>query len=459
MAGSKKTLSLLSLVMINVIAIDNIRSLPFGAIFGKGMLACYGLVILTFLIPSALITMELATAWPNKGGLYVWVREAFGESYGFVCIWLQWICNIIWYPAMLMFLLNIASDTFHIDILSHAGISWLAIVGLFALASLANLPGMAFSGRLSTIAAVIGTLLPMLFLTLSALWWWHQGRPLALPLESSHWIPDMKALGHNDAFLGLFFGLIGIEMSAVHADEVKDPEKTFPAAVVYSLLLIVLSLIASSYAIAMVLPADQLSLIQGIYAALARFCQATGLAFLLPYLMCCIILGGLGNLATWIIGPSKGLMVAIQDGNRLTFLAKTNKAGVPLVILGIQLIMVALLSALLLAFPTNTVYSLLTVMAAEVSLLVYVLFFAAAGKLRQKYPHRPRPFRISSGFKALRFCQLLGTLSCLGFFVLGMLPPQSVSNPWQYELSLLLGMLALMLPAIWVFHNITKPTP
>ena len=51
-----------------------------------------------FFIPTALVSAELGTGWPNRGGIYVWVREAFGKKFSFFIIWLIWIFNVIWYP-------------------------------------------------------------------------------------------------------------------------------------------------------------------------------------------------------------------------------------------------------------------------------------------------------------------------------------------------------------------------
>ena len=59
------------------------------------------IVAVVFLLPSALISAELATGWPEDGGVYVWVKEAFGERLGFVAVWAQWIENVIWFPSIL----------------------------------------------------------------------------------------------------------------------------------------------------------------------------------------------------------------------------------------------------------------------------------------------------------------------------------------------------------------------
>lgn len=80
MNQSKKVLSVFSLVMINVIAVDSLRTLPISAKLGASLISYYVVAALTFFIPIALVAAELATAFPNTGGIYVWVREAFGKK-------------------------------------------------------------------------------------------------------------------------------------------------------------------------------------------------------------------------------------------------------------------------------------------------------------------------------------------------------------------------------------------
>ncbi len=103
-SSSRRVLSTLSLVMINIIAVDNLRSLSISATYGLSLFSFYLLAALLFFIPSILVTAELATAWPNTGGVYIWVREAFGLRWSFLTIWLQWIYNIVWYPTIFSFI-------------------------------------------------------------------------------------------------------------------------------------------------------------------------------------------------------------------------------------------------------------------------------------------------------------------------------------------------------------------
>jgi len=82
---SRRSLSVFSLIMINIIAIDSLRNIPAAAEYGFSILFYYAVAATTFFIPSALVSAELATGWPKTGGVYIWVREAFGPHWGFFC--------------------------------------------------------------------------------------------------------------------------------------------------------------------------------------------------------------------------------------------------------------------------------------------------------------------------------------------------------------------------------------
>ena len=104
--GNRKLLGVFSLAMINLAVIYSVRGLPLMAEEGCAVLSFMALSALFFLLPVSLVTAELASAWPPQGpgGVYVWVREALGERWAFLAIWLQWSENVIWFPTVLSFI-------------------------------------------------------------------------------------------------------------------------------------------------------------------------------------------------------------------------------------------------------------------------------------------------------------------------------------------------------------------
>jgi glutamate:GABA antiporter len=104
MAAPIKMLGPFALAMMSVAAIISLRSLPFMASFGFSAVLLYLAAAVGFLLPSSLVCAELASTWPRAGGMYRWISLAFNEQTGFFAIWLEWINNVISFPATLTFL-------------------------------------------------------------------------------------------------------------------------------------------------------------------------------------------------------------------------------------------------------------------------------------------------------------------------------------------------------------------
>ena len=103
-----RVLGVYRLAALTMAAVIGIRNLPQMAEYGWASIGFYGLTTVVFFIPVALVSAELATGWPQRGGIYIWVREAFGGRSGFLAIWMQWVSGIPWYPAVLAFLAAMA---------------------------------------------------------------------------------------------------------------------------------------------------------------------------------------------------------------------------------------------------------------------------------------------------------------------------------------------------------------
>lgn len=451
-----QVLGVFSLVMINVIAVDSLRSLPFSAEYGFSLVFYYLFAALVFFLPVALVSAELATTWPNKGGIYVWVREAFGEMWGFVVIWLQWVYNIVWYPTILSFIAGAIAFLVDPELAESKVFMLTVVMIIFWGSTLVNCLGMRASSWVSTFGALFGTLVPMIFIVILGVVWLWQGKPIQITFSHLDFFPDLTDPTMLVFLVALVFGLVGIEMSAVHADEVRNPGRAYPRAILYSTLIILTSLILSSLAIALVVPRSDLSVVTGLVQAFKIFLDAFHLGWLSPVITLMIIIGGVGGVATWIIGPTKGLFVAAQDGNAPAFLSRVNSKGVPVNVLMVQAVIFTVLCTVFLLMPTvSSSYWLLTAMTAQLAMVVYIALFFAAICLRYKYPDRERPYRIPGGKFGLWLVCLLGLLSCLFVIGLGFVPPKQieVGNVDVYEIILVAGGLLLSAPPLVLYYR------
>lgn len=451
---SKKTLGVFALTMINVIAIDNLRSLPASANFGFSLVTYYVIATLFFFIPVALISAELATVWPNKGGIYVWVKQAFGELWGFFVIWLQWIFNVVWYPTQLTFVATVAANLIDPSLANNQWYTICMITTIFWLSTFINCFGMRISSMVSIIGAIIGTIIPMTVIIFAGIYWLWQGFPINTDISWISLWPDFHKQNNLAFLIAMVFGLVGIEMSAVHADEVKNPEHSYPRAILYSTLIIFLTLVFASLAIAIIVPNNHLDLINGLSQAFNLVLPSSIRSWANPILNICIIIGATSAVATWVIGPTKGLLVAAEDDHAPKWILKKNKYDVPVYILLGQAILFTLLSVFYVFLPVKTAYFLLTILATQLSLILYVVFFAASLALRKKRNSLKHGYKIPGGTPMVWVLACLGITTCICVIILGFIIPEDleITNLYTYILSLLIGIPVLCLPPFIIHY-------
>lgn len=442
-SSHKKSLKVFQLVMINVIAVDSIRTLSFSAVYGFSLVFFYLLMGLFFFLPTALVSAELGTGWPSRGGLYVWVREAFGRRLSFAVIWLNWLYNVIWYPTILALMAGTFAYLFDPELANNKLYMGLSVLLLFWAVTGINCLGMKASSFLSTLGALLGTILPMLFIGCLGVVWLFQERPMQIEFTWAEFFPHNGAGEDNLAFLtSVLFGLMGLEMAATHAREMHNPMRDYPKSLFISLIIILVTIVMGSLAIALVVPSQDLSLATGVIQAFQIFVNAYGLPWLLPVIAAAICLGGLSCVGAWVIGPAKGLLVASEDGALPSYFTRTNKQGVPVRILIAQAILVSSLCLSFILMPTvNSSYWILSVITAQLALLVYMGLFAAALRLHHRKPHVGRSFRIPGGRLGVHLVCFSGLCICFSVILIGFIPPAQIpfSNTFLYEATLILG--------------------
>jgi putative glutamate/gamma-aminobutyrate antiporter len=453
-----KPLGVFTLVMINVIAVDNLRSLTVGAQYGFALVFFYLLAAILFFIPTILISAELATGWPNTGGVYVWVREAFGPRLGFLTIWLQWIYNVVWYPTIFTFIAGIVAYLIHPELVNNTAYILSFVLSAFWLVTLFSCLGLKVSGVLSIVGAIIGTLIPMLFIISLGLCWLYLGNASQIKFTWQEFFPNANHFVNIAFFTNILFGLMGMEMSAVHAGDVENPKRDYPRALCYSGIIILATLILSCLAITIVVPAHELNLISGLLDAFNIFFAAYHLDWFTPIVATLIIIGSLCGVAAWIIGPARGLFIASQDNNLPRFLQKKNNKNMPVGILITQGVIVTFLCMIFFVMPNaNSSYWVLSNLTAQLALLFYILMFAAAIRLRYKYPHTARAFQIPGGKWGIWLVSGVGIITCCAAIIVGFFPPSQIAlgDVVCYELILILGIIVLCLPPFFIHRRST----
>lgn len=462
MARKKHALTVFSLTMITVGSVDSIRNLPATALFGSQLLVFFLIGAIFFLVPTALVSAELASGWAKQGGIYVWIKEAFGKKWGFLAIWLQWIENVIWYPTILSFVAGTIGYLIHPALADNPWFLWAVIVFSFWGVTFVNLKGMRSSAFFSNLCAISGLLLPMTLIIGLGIAWLLGGNHSEIDFHFEAMLPHFQDSSIWVSLTAIMMSFCGIEIATVHANDVENPQKAFPRALIYSVGIILVTLVLGSLAIAVVLPHDDINLVAGIMQAFHAFFGRYGLLWFMPFVAIMLVMGGLGSVSNWIIAPTKGLLVAGADCHLPAVLLETNSEEAPVLLLLLQAVIVTFLSGFFLFMPSvNGSYWLLTALAAQLYMLMYLIMFIAVIKLRIEQPLVPRAFRIPGGLLGLSFVAGMGIIGTLVTLFVSLMPPDSINvgSFFRYECTLLSGLfLMCFLPFMTLWFTRRQPT-
>ncbi len=327
-------------------------------------------------LPTAFMIGELASALPEEGGYYAWVRHALGNFWGFQEAWLSLLASVFdmaIYPTLFVLYLDRLFPWFS---LNHRGI----LVGVLVVATCAalNIAGI----------KVVATTSLWLFVLLSA--------PFAIIVVLAPF--KYGALAHIAAspstvqvdliggLLVAMWNYMGWDNASTIAAEVDRPQRTYPRAILASVLLV---------AVSYVLPVAAMWLTRlsptawetGSWADIAGMLGG-------PLLRTGLVLGGMmsafGMFNALVMSYSRLPYAMAQDGMLPAAFAKvTGRAQSPWV----SILVLSAGWALCLGFGFERLVTL-DILIYGLSLL---LEFVALVVLRITQPALPRPFRVPGG--------------------------------------------------------------
>ena len=380
--------------------------------------------------------------------MYSWVKHAFGQRWGFIAVWLQWVENVPFFPAILSFVAATCAYLISPALASNKLFLLSFVLFVFWALTLVNIFGIRLSAKFSGICTAIGLLIPMVLLISMGGIWYLTGHPLAVHLTSANMIPHFNHLSVWVTMQGVLLSLCGIELATVHAKDTINPQRSFPLALLISVVVIIITLVMGSLSIAWVIPVEKLSLVSGIMEAFNHFLNAYHAHWVLPILGVMIAIGSIGGVNSGIIAPTRGLRIACEDENLPKKLTAHNRHGTPATLLLLQAVLVSLIiSAFFLIPSVNGAYWLLSVLAAQIYMLMYIIMFLASLTLKWKDKQTPTHYKIPGGRLGHMIIGTLGLIGASVAFLICFIPPSNlhIGKLSHYEIMLVAGLLTLVL--------------
>jgi len=342
-----------------------------GAGFGKAILI---LLVLPFLwcLPTALMIGELASAIPAEGGFYIWVRRALGPFWGYQEGWLSLSASIFdmaIYPAIFVLYLGKFSPSLTDG---WRGYAWsLAVV---ALCCAWNLRGAPQVGEDSVWMFVL-LLAPFVVFVVLAVWHWWGAHPAV------QWTQPASEEALSTAVLVAMWNYMGWDNASTIAQEVENPQRNYPRAMVAATGLVAVTYILPLGAMALAGLSPR-SFSTGDWTTAARAVGG-------PLLGLAVVAGGaitgVGMFNALVMSYSRLPMAMAEEGMLPLVVARRNSRGVPWV----SVVLCGLAWGLALKLPFERLISIDLILYGSSLLLEFVALVV----LRVREPNLERPFK------------------------------------------------------------------
>lgn len=454
-------LGLFGFLMITVSMVVSIYIYPTFATSGFSMIFFLLFAGILFFMPVCLTAAEMGTGgsgWSNAG-VFSWGTAALGERWGFMMIYLQFMQISIGFVAMLYFISGAISFLFDNPAINSPGwIQFLIIFLIFWIITLASRGGTKITKYFASYGFIFGVIIPLIFLIIMGIVYLSGGNHVEIQFTENKFFPNFEQLGTIVALASFILSFMGTEASAVHVNHLAKPTRNYPLAILILAILTITIGSLSGLTIAITIPQSQISLNAGLLEAFKYLLDFYGVGWIRYPIAILISLSAIGEIASWVNGPVRGMLFAAQNGILHPKMSKMNKHNMPINLMWVQGILVSFWTVLLtfgsvgggnIAFFTAVALTVITY------LTMYVLLFISYLVLKTKYPDNPRKFKLPAWLGWIVY--LLGMACAIfAFFTTFAKPAQLQASDYGNYLIILVCAYIVIFAIPHILYSIAK---
>ena len=370
------------------------------------------IMLIGFFVPYGLISAELGTQYPSEGGLYTWIKKAFGKKWAGRVAWYYWVNFPLWVASLADLVTSYLMQMLGVDM------TWQLVLAIqvfyIALVSILGVLRISQSAWVSNLGAIVKFIFMAGLGALGIYVLVTQGsaNPITsftdlLPLYNPDGGIDFTGLGFVSLII---FNMLGFEVVSTFSNDMTNPKKEIPKAIILGGILIAIFYLLPSFGIGVAIPLEELSTDTGLLDSYSTLLSIIGFSAGLSKAII-VIVGGLfiytlvANISSWSFGVNSVVAYAAEDGTFPKSWAKRNKNGVPYVVsiwTGIVALIISVAGILIANFApegseiTNLFWTFFSLSLVTL-LLSYVPMFIAFLKLHKKGPQVKNGYWISGG--------------------------------------------------------------
>jgi glutamate:GABA antiporter len=425
----KRGIRFRDLALFYVVSGLSVRWTATAAAAGPSILIVWIAALTCFFIPLAASVMELSSRHPDEGGIYVWAREAFGDFAGFIAAWTYWMSNLPYFPGVLYF--GAASALFAFGPRGRAlnasplyfvafALVWLAIITLL------NIRGVDAGKWLNNVSS-LGCFLPLsVLLVLAAVSYARFGPATHFTWAAltPHWSLDNAVF-----WSGVFFAFGGVEAGSAMGDEIQNPRRTIPFAILVGGSVLAFGYIAGTAALLVALPSSAVGGPDGFVNGIHQLSAQLGLGWLLAPVALLVGLNSVGSAAAYLSSTSRLPFVAGIDRYLPAAFGSIHPRyrtpWVGIAVYGGAGALVALLGQA--GTSVRGAYDVLVSMTIIAYFLPYLFLFAAMIRVQSR-PAGPEVRRVPGGRPVATTLASVGFVSTAVTVVLSVIPGADETN-------------------------------
>ncbi len=390
MQNKKKKFRLFDAVLMSVVVIMVVESVAPAAAIGPSQYFWWIFLLILFFIPYGLVSSELGTTYAGDGGLYDWVRKAFGPRWGGRLAWLYWVNYPIWMSSLAVLFVEVAKQIFQLKFNSFASIL-IQLIFIWTVVFVGNKP-VSESKWIMNLAAFAKI---FIILSLGLLGVYVAiTRGVANSFSINNLLPTFNLSGLSNLSV-IIFNFLGFEVVATMSGDMDNPKKQIPQAIIYGGIMIAFFYLISAFGIGVAIPTSRLSsstgLIESFILLIGKmnwFVILIGIFFLYNLI---------SEMVSWALGVNYVADYAAKDHSLPTIFGKEDSKGMPIGTGYLNGIVATILVIAAPLIPNQNVFWSFFSLNVIALLLSYTMMFPAFWKLRQQDPNTERPFKIPGG--------------------------------------------------------------
>ena len=308
MSDGKKKLSFLTVISTIICVVFVCEAAAPAAAIGNQQFFWWIFLILTFLLPYGMVVAELGTTYDGEGGIYDWVRDGLGDKWGARISYYYWVNYPLWIASLATMFPDILGMVFGVEfnLIAKIGIdlAFVWIVYLMGCSKAADSEWVLNGGAVIKVAvAVIVGALGI---------WYAMENGFANDMSAATFLPELtntNALGYLSIII---FNFMGFEVICTMTDDMADPARDIPKAIIVGGLSIAVIYLFAGFGIGAAVPADSIDPDYGMIYAVQTM---VGDSMIFKVICIAFLITLFANMAAWSFGVNSVARYAAEHGN------------------------------------------------------------------------------------------------------------------------------------------------